>query len=68
MEMEKNNEYMQTYLNKIKSKTGYKRVISSPLRYAGGKTKAIGIILENLPTLKTKRIVYLKSLLIFGMC
>ena len=57
MEMEKDNEYMQTYLNKIKSKTGYKRVISSPLRYAGGKTKAIGIILENLPKLKTKRIV-----------
>jgi len=57
MEMEKDNEYMQTYLNKLKSKTGYKRVISSPLRYAGGKTKAIGIILENLPKLKTKRIV-----------
>ena len=57
MEMEKNEPYMQTYLQKNKTKSGYKRVVSSPLRYAGGKSKAVGIILENIPKLKSKRIV-----------
>ena len=49
----------QTYLNTLKSKTGkgYKRVSLSPLRYAGGKTNAIGLILEHLPALRTKKIV-----------
>ena len=48
----------QEYLNKLKNKNnGYKRVIISPLRYAGGKSKAVGIILENLPNLHNKKIV-----------
>jgi len=36
---------------------GFKRVSLSPLRYAGGKTNAVGLILRSLPNLKTKRIV-----------
>ena len=39
------------YLKTIKTKNGYKRVCLSPLRYAGGKSIAIGIILELLPNL-----------------
>lgn len=35
----------------------YKRVLISPLRYAGGKSKAIGLILSNFPKLKYNRIV-----------
>jgi DNA adenine methylase len=49
----------QIYLNKLKSKKGYKRVVSSPLRYAGGKSNAIGQILENLPDIPSKRIISL---------
>lgn len=46
------------FLDKIRTKDGkYKRVCISPLRYAGGKSKAIGLILENLPEIKNKRIV-----------
>jgi DNA adenine methylase len=37
--------------------TFYKRVALSPLRYAGGKSNAIGYILENLPALRQKKIV-----------
>ncbi len=54
---EKDNEYLQNFLKKIKSDTAYKRITISPLRYAGGKSKAIGLILENLPKLKEKKIV-----------
>jgi DNA adenine methylase len=36
---------------------GFKRVSLSPLRYAGGKTNAVGLILKSLPALKTKKIV-----------
>jgi len=44
----------------LKNKNGgYKRICISPLRYAGGKSKAIGIIIENLPKLKEKKIVSL---------
>ena len=50
--MEKENLYLQNFLSKNRSKKGYKQVISSPLRYAGGKTKAVCIILENLPSLQ----------------
>jgi len=58
MQYERDEEYLKNYLNKIRKKDGtYKRVISSPLRYAGGKSKAIGLILENLPKLKEKKIV-----------
>ena len=48
------------YLIKLKSTSKnvkYKRVCLSPIRYAGGKTKAVGLILENLPCLKEKKIV-----------
>jgi DNA adenine methylase len=56
--MEKDKEYLNKYLNNIKNKDNkYKRVCISPLRYAGGKSKAIGLILENLPRLKEKKIV-----------
>lgn len=58
--MEKNKEYLSNYLSKIESSsknTKYKRVTLSPLRYAGGKSKAVGLILENLPELKEKKIV-----------
>jgi len=48
---------MEDYLKSIKKKNGYKRVTLSPLRYAGGKSKAIGLILENFPKLKNKKIV-----------
>ena len=59
MEYEKENPYLKKYLDSItnKSKGTFKRVLSSPLRYPGGKTKAVGIILDNLPKLKNKRIV-----------
>lgn len=48
---------MEDILKSLKTKKGYKRVSETPLRYAGGKTNAIGLILENFPALKTKRIV-----------
>jgi DNA adenine methylase len=55
---EKEKDYLKNYLKKIKNKTQtYKRICLSPLRYAGGKSKAIGLILENLPALDKKRIV-----------
>ena len=60
MLLEKEEEYLKNYLKKIESKSGnnkYKRVTISPLRYAGGKSKALGILLENLPKLKNKKIV-----------
>jgi len=50
-------EYLNTFLKGIKSNSGYKRISTSPLRYAGGKSKAVGLILENLPALKHKKIV-----------
>ena len=57
-QFEKSEKYLSDYLNSIKNKQGkYKRVIISPLRYAGGKSKAIGLILASLPKLKRKRIV-----------
>ena len=54
------SDYLKTLQNKNKNKDGsssLKRVCMSPLRYAGGKSKAVGLILSNLPKLKTKRIV-----------
>ena len=55
---EKEESYLKNYLSSIKNKDNkYKRVCISPLRYAGGKSKAIGLILTNLPKLKTKKIV-----------
>ncbi|MEO2154204.1 MAG: DNA adenine methylase [Nanoarchaeota archaeon] len=37
------------FLLKLKSKKGYKRYLESPLRYAGGKSWAVGYIVEKLP-------------------
>ena len=54
---EKDELYLSNYLSTIKSKTNFKRVCISPLRYAGGKSKAIGMILDNLPKLNNKKIV-----------
>jgi DNA adenine methylase len=55
---EKDEPYLREFLQRIRNKNGkYKRVCISPLRYAGGKSKAIGLILENLPKLKEKRII-----------
>ena len=50
---------VQSYLKTLRNKSGngFKRVLSSPLRYAGGKTKAVGIILDNLPKLRERKIV-----------
>lgn len=40
---------LETYLLQLKSEGGYKRASVSPLRYAGGKSRAVGYILEALP-------------------
>jgi DNA adenine methylase len=50
---------IKAYLETIhkKSGEGYRRVCLSPLRYAGGKSNAVGLILEHLPTLKSRKIV-----------
>tara|TARA_Y100000816_G_C25808721_1_gene423389 strand:+ start:236 stop:415 length:180 start_codon:yes stop_codon:yes gene_type:complete len=59
MNLESNKEYLKEYLDNIKSNSKsqnkYKTISLSPLRYAGGKSKAIGLILENLPSLKKKK-------------
>ena len=56
--MEKSKPYLETYLKSIKGKsTDYKRVTLSPLRYAGGKSNAVGLIFEHMPALKEKKIV-----------
>jgi DNA adenine methylase len=55
---EKEEKYLSSFLKTIRNKNGkYKRICISPLRYPGGKSKAIGLILENLPKLKEKKIV-----------
>jgi len=55
---ERENDYLSNFLKTIKNKNGtYKRIYISPLQYAGGKSKAIGLILENLPRLKEKKII-----------
>ena len=55
---ERDEEYLKKYLNTIRKSDGnFKRVLISPLRYAGGKSKAIGLILNNLPKLREKKIV-----------
>jgi DNA adenine methylase len=49
---------MEEYLRRLRKPDGtYKRVCLSPLRYAGGKTKAVGLILASMPTLKHNRVV-----------
>ncbi len=37
------------FLKQLQSKNGYKRYVKSPLRYGGGKTLAVGKILEYFP-------------------
>lgn len=48
--------YLKTILSSSDN-IKYKRISLSPLRYPGGKSKALGLILENLPLLKNKKIV-----------
>ena len=56
--LEKDEPYLKKYLKSISNKNGtYKRQCLSPLRYAGGKSKAIGLILSHLPKLKNKRVI-----------
>lgn len=59
--LEREQPYMASFLDSIRSTSGsgggFKRIIASPLRYAGGKSKAVGLILGELPKLKHKRIV-----------
>lgn len=46
---------MQTFLDDIRgTKNKYKRVSDTPLRYAGGKSLAVGYIAEHLPSNLTK--------------
>lgn len=39
----------ELFLRKLRTKNGYKRYTGSPLRYAGGKSLAVGYIIELLP-------------------
>ena len=59
--LEREEPYMASFLDSIRSTSGtgggFKRIVASPLRYAGGKSKAVGLILGELPKLKHKRIV-----------
>ena len=58
--MEREKDYLRDYLAAIKSSGGaekYKRVCLSPLRYAGGKSNAVGLVLQHLPALAHKKIV-----------
>lgn len=55
MQIERNLK--EIFLQKIKTKNGrYKRYLGSPLRYAGGKSWAVGYVLERLPN-NIKRLV-----------
>jgi DNA adenine methylase len=56
-EKECDKPYLREFLTSIRSRAGYKPVLSSPLRYAGGKSRAVGLVLEHLPALRQKRIV-----------
>ena len=37
------------FLESLRTKRGYKRYLGSPLRYAGGKSAAVGLVVELLP-------------------
>lgn len=39
----------ERFLIKLKKRNGYKRYLGSPLRYAGGKSWAVGYVIEKLP-------------------
>jgi DNA adenine methylase len=55
--LEKEKEYLKEFLKTLVSKSGFKRVSLSPLRYPGGKSAAIGHILSHIPSLKSKKVV-----------
>jgi len=43
----------EEFLQRLKGRNGrYKRYLGSPLRYAGGKTWAVGYVIEHLPDIK----------------
>lgn len=44
----------EEFLSKLKTKNGYKRYLGSPLRYPGGKSLAVGKIIEMMPDDVTK--------------
>ncbi len=47
-----NRENKYTFLNQLKTNDGknkYKRYLGSPLRYAGGKSLAVGMVIELIP-------------------
>jgi DNA adenine methylase len=49
---------IEIYLETIRTgENKYKRVSLSPLRYAGGKSNAVGLILSHFPQLRERRIV-----------
>jgi DNA adenine methylase len=51
---ERKNLFLSKLLSPSGGKTKYKRYLGSPLRYAGGKSLAVGYIIENLPDNLTK--------------
>ncbi|OGL77901.1 restriction endonuclease [Candidatus Uhrbacteria bacterium RIFCSPHIGHO2_12_FULL_54_23] len=57
--MNKVDERKRIFLEKLKSpsgKTEYKRYMGAPIRYAGGKSLAVGLIIERIPS-DVKRVV-----------
>lgn len=46
------DERKKLFLNSLKSNKGYKRYTKAPLRYGGGKSLAVGLIVENMPEVK----------------
>ncbi len=51
------NDLREEFLRKLKAKSGrYRKYLGSPLRYAGGKSWAVGYIIEQLP-INIKRLV-----------
>ncbi|MDY5615608.1 MAG: DNA adenine methylase, partial [Helicobacter sp.] len=51
------NTKKEAFLHKLRGKKlTYKRYTKSPLRYGGGKSLAVGLILEQIPS-DTKRLI-----------
>lgn len=48
---------MEAYVETLRTPKGFKQVALSPLRYAGGKSRAVGLILSKFPKLRTNRVV-----------
>lgn len=58
-EKQNNEERKRIFLDKLRSPsdpTKYKRYIGTPIRYAGGKSLAVGLIIERIPK-NVKRVV-----------